>query len=396
MLKVNDLCGRKVYVPKKAKKSKKTGDAGELKVSKLGKVHMAVFSPNGREVVGFTVTRPDIVGMVKRADAFVAVDSFRVMDDGALLVTREDDGLDEAARERLGIDWDACVMWTGMDAQTVGGKKLGYVSDAEFNTSTGAVTKFYVGDGGVARALVGSFEIPAGMVRGYSKGRMLVDDEAAGLELDGGVAAKAGEGYAKAKVKGAEAAQKAGKAAGEAVDKGSFAFGRMLGRAKRAIEDATSDEEETSAATKKRETQAPAVPAADVRVSDPAPILRATDEERAQAPEPKVYAPADDSAKVASNDGDTAGKISSASASHGNAAQVKTSVKTGAKTGAKPASKNGASPAPKPKAAGKPAQAKNPAQPKAGATAAKAMGKQIGRMSKMFSSFKEEYDKASK
>ncbi len=343
MLKVNDLYGRKVYVPKK---SRKKDEPGEQKVSRLGKIHMAVFSPSGREVVGFVVTRPDIVGMVKRPDAFLAIDSFRILDDGALFVTRED-GLDDAARERLSLDWDSCVMWEGMDARTVGGKKLGYVSNAEFNAKTGAVSKFFVGDGGVARAIVGSFEIPASMVRGYSRGYMVVDDAAADLELDGGVAAKAGEGYAKAKVKGAEAAQKAGKAAGEAVDKGSFAFGRMLGKAKRAIEDATSDEEKPAPSPN------PAIPAADVSVSRPVEKLKPAQAEGATVEEPKTYAPKPD-VDVASS---------------------------------KPAAAK--------RPASKPA-AKKPAQKPTSDAAAKAVGKQIGRMGKMFSSFKDEFDKASK
>ena len=48
------------------------------------------------------------------------------------------------------------------------------------------------------------------------------------MALSGGVAAKAGEGYAKAKVAGKEAAEKAG----EAVAEGSRAFGKQLGRTK--------------------------------------------------------------------------------------------------------------------------------------------------------------------
>ena len=136
MLSINDLYGRKVYVPKKAKK-KKDAEPDEIKLKKLGKVHMAVFSPDGREVVGFLVTRPDVVGMVKRADAFLAWDSFRILDDGTLCLIREDDGLDDAARKRLGVDWDSCVMWEGMDAKTASGKKLGYVSNADFDAKTG-------------------------------------------------------------------------------------------------------------------------------------------------------------------------------------------------------------------------------------------------------------------
>ena len=352
MLSINDLYGRKVYVPKKAKK-KKGAEPDEIKLGKLGKVHMAVFSPDGREVVGFLVTRPDIVGMVKRPDAFLAWDSFRILDDGTLCLTREGDGLDDAARKRLGVDWDSCVMWEGMDAKTASGKKLGYVSNADFDAKTGLVGSFYVGDGGVARALVGTFQIPASMVKGYSNGNMIVDDVAANIELGGGAAAKAGEGFAKAKVKGSEAAHKAGKAAGEAVDKGSYAFGRMLGKAKRAIEDATADDEPE--AKKVSAPERPAVPAADVRVSEPEGKLRASAEERAARPEPKTYAPAPE--------GSAANKPAAAQPAK------------------KPAAKKPAAPA-----------AKKPSSD----NAAKAVGKQIGRMGKMFSSFKDEFDKASK
>ena len=352
MLSINDLYGRKVYVPKKAKK-KKGAEPDEIKLRKLGKVHMAVFSPDGREVVGFLVTRPDVVGMVKRPDAFLAWDSFRVLDDGTLCLTREDDGLDDAARKRLGIDWDSCVMWEGMDAKTTSGKKLGYVSNADFDAKTGRVGSFYVGDGGVARALVGTFQIPASMVKGYSNGFMIVDDAAANIELGGGAAAKAGEGFAKAKVKGSEAAHKAGKAAGEAVDKGSYAFGRMLGKAKRAIEDATADDEPE--AKKVSAPERPAVPAADVRVSEPEGRLRAGADERAARLEPKTYAPAPEGS------------------ANNKPAAAQTAKKTVAKKPAAPA-------------------AKKPAAD----NAAKAVGKQIGRMGKMFSSFKDEFDKAIK
>lgn len=352
MLKVNDLYGRKVYVQKKARKQKAANE-DELKLSRLGKIHMAVFSPDGHKVVGFMIVRPDVVGMIKRDDAFLAWDSFKILEDGTLYAYRED-GLDDAARKRLSLDWDSCVMWAGMDAKTEGGKKLGYVSDVLYDEKTGDVQKFFVGDGGVARAIVGSFEVPASMVRGYSKGYMIVDDAAADLELDGGVAAKAGEGYAKAKIKGAEVGKKAGAAASEAVDKGSYAFGRMLGKAKRAIKEATADEAEQPAEPSELE-------AADVRVSAPSAKLRAGEDERAASPEPKTYAPAPDQ-------------------------QAPSTKKT---TGQKPA----ASTQKKPAAKKAPAQKK----PASGSdAAARAVGKQLGKMGKMFSSFKDEFDKASK
>ena len=347
MFKVSQLIGVKIYVEKQARRSKKDAVPAP-KLSKLGKVHMAVFSPDGKDLVGLLVHRPDVVGMVKRDDAFVAWDSFAPYEKG-LKVTR-DDGLDDAARKRLGVDWDACIMWTGMDAKTVSGKKLGYVNDVEFNEKTGKVSRFYIGDGGVSRAIVGSFEVTPALVRGYSNGYMILSDEAANLELDGGIAAKAGEGYAAAKVKGAELNKKTTAATVEAIDKGSFALGKAIGKAKRAIEEATAPEEELP--------NPPQVEAANVTVSEPVATL--------------ADPTADD------------GPQQTFSAKDPAKATADMPVKKPAATAKKPAAtaKAGAS---KPKSSGD-----------ASAKAAKAVGKQIGAMGKMFSSFKEEFDKASK
>lgn len=347
MFKVSQLIGVKIYVEKQARRSKKDAVPAP-KLSKLGKVHTAVFSPDGKDLVGLLVHRPDVVGMVKRDDAFVAWDSFAPYEKG-LKVTR-DDGLDDAARKRLGVDWDACIMWTGMDAKTVSGKKLGYVNDVEFNEKTGKVSRFYIGDGGVSRAIVGSFEVTPALVRGYSNGYMILSDEAANLELDGGIAAKAGEGYAAAKVKGAELNKKTTAATVEAIDKGSFALGKAIGKAKRAIEEATAPEEELP--------NPPQVEAANVTVSEPVATL--------------ADPTADD------------GPQQTFSAKDPAKATADMPVKKPAATAKKPAAtaKAGAS---KPKSSGD-----------ASAKAAKAVGKQIGAMGKMFSSFKEEFDKASK
>ena len=350
MFKVSQLIGVKIYVEKQARRSKKDAVPAP-KMSKLGKVHMAVFSPDGKDLVGLLVHRPDVVGMVKRDDAFVAWDSFAPYEKG-LKVTRGDDGLDDAARKRLGVDWDACIMWTGMDAKTVSGKKLGYVNDVEFDEKTGKVSRFYIGDGGVSRAIVGSFEVTPALVRGYSNGYMILSDEAANLELDGGIAAKAGEGYAAAKVKGAELNKKTTAATVEAIDKGSFALGKAIGKAKRAIEEATAPEEELP--------NPPQVEAANVTVSEPVATL--------------ADPTADD------------GPQQTFSAKDPAKATADMPVKKPAAAAKKPAAtaKAGAS-KPKPKSSGD-----------ASAKAAKAVGKQIGAMGKMFSSFKEEFDKASK
>lgn len=220
MLKVSQLMRVPVYQPKKK------GDP-----LLVGQIRQVVFAPAGDKVVGFLIRRPDVAGMVKRPDAFLALDSFKATDTG-LVVTRTD-GLDEAAIERLGLDWDACILWTGMDAKTTDGKELGWVADVEFSPKTGRVKAFYVGDGSVAESLVGDVVIPADLLEGYRDGFMLVKPEAATLSLNGGLAARAGEGYARVKLGGKEAAAKAGKAAGEAVEKGARSMGRMIGKAKK-------------------------------------------------------------------------------------------------------------------------------------------------------------------
>lgn len=344
-MKISALTGRVVLLPKKTTKAK-DGTLTDV-YGKLGRVHTAVFAPSGKRLVGVMVKRPDIVGMVKRDDVFVAWDSLTEQGKN-LLVSRPADGMDDAARKRLALDWDACIIWAGMDAKTTGGKPLGYVSDVEFNEKDGRVTRFLTSDGGAARALVGSFVITPDMVRGYARGYMVVDTGGKAVELNGGLAGAAGEGYARAKAKGAEVGKKVGAAAGEAVDKGSFELGRVLGKARRAIADATAPE------------QAPApepAPALDVRVEKPVEAIpeRASDPADASArPAPKTYAP-----KPA--DGDTAA----------------------AKTAARPAAKSVAKkPAPKPASTGD--------------RVARAAGKQLGGLGKMFGSFKDEFDKARK
>lgn len=222
MLRVSQLMRTNVFRPK--------GKKGEL--ARVGQVRQVVFVPKGDRVVGLLVRRPDVAGMVKRPDAFVALDALETTDDG-LEVTRPEDGMDEAAIERLGLDWDACILWTGMDAKTTDGKELGWIADVSFDPKTGLAESFFVGDGSVAETLVGDVVIPADMLVGYKDGFMLVKPEAASLSLNGGLAAKAGESYARAKLGGKKVAEKAGKVVGDAAQKGARGVGRAIGKAKK-------------------------------------------------------------------------------------------------------------------------------------------------------------------
>lgn len=229
VLKMTQLVGLTVYVPK----SRRERDGAEISVKRIGKVRNVVCSPSGTRVAGLIVHQRDIAGMVARPDLFVAFDSFGPFEKG-LLITRPDDGVDGAARERLGLDWDSCIIWNGMDVKTEDGKQLGQVADIEFSTKTGNVKAFHLGDGNMSESLVGHVAVPGSMLIGYQDGWMIVAPEAAQLELSGGAAAKAGEGYARAKDGVSKVAKKAGSAAGKALDKGSRELGRALGKAKRA------------------------------------------------------------------------------------------------------------------------------------------------------------------
>lgn len=354
-MKISEFQKFKVLVPKKPKRGK--DGQMEDRWGKLGKVHMAVFTPDGSHIVGFTVKRPDIAGMVKRDDVFLAMDSWELdkTDEKGRSIrsTRGDDSFDDKARERLGIDWDACIMWAGMDAKTTDGKELGYVSDAEFDERTGEVLRFYVGDSNLAQALVGTVEVPPSMVVGYRKGFMILKPEAAKIELNGGAAAKAGEGVAKMKVKGVEIGEQAkqnaketGEIAAKVVDKGSLELGRAIGRTQRAWREAKVNAQEASGDLKQ-------LPAQEVEGSVSAPKRAIADGTKPASG--GTYAPA-----------------------------KKAPAKAAAKASAKAPAKASAKKVPAKK------------QEDAGTQAAKAIGRGLGSMGKMFGDFKDEFDKASK
>ena len=319
-MKTTELLGVKVFIPKKpATKGKHTG---EERFSKLGKIHNVVFAPfkQGKpsQVVGVMVQKPDIAGMIKQDDAFVTLESFEIIEQG-LCVKEPENNVDKAAIKQLNLDFDNCILWHGMEARTKSGKSLGYVSGAEFDQTTGMVSAFLVGDGAGSEALVGSFAIKPEWLLGYSNGVMVLSDEATDAQLTGGLAAKAGEGYAAAAAKASEATAKAGKVVAEATEKGAFALGKTLAKAKRAIEDATEPDAED-------DSERPAPVAAEG-----VQLEKLSSEEQAAAD----------------------------------------------------------------KAAAKPAATKSTTKTTAN-KAVKSFGMQLGRMGKMFSGFKDEFDKASK
>lgn len=224
----SDFLGLKVYrIPSEDKRQKKDGSLRDPK--KLGKIHFPVFTKDGRRLVGFMVSLPDVAGMIKQPDKFIAFDAIRVYND-RISVDDVKGTYDKAAAKRLGIDLDECLIWTGMDVVTISGKRLGYCSDAAFDAKTGAVVSFTLTGGAASSALLGTTEMPARMLRGYHDGCMVVSDEAKDLALSGGAAAKAAEASVVVgeKVKrGTAVVDEKGSAA---LDKGSRALGRQLGK----------------------------------------------------------------------------------------------------------------------------------------------------------------------
>ena len=240
------LVGSRVYVHgKQTKKQRENDQPADPK--KIGKVHNLVFSADSRVVVGVMLKRPDIAGMVKRDDRFIPLDALKFVDAGVICRGEKGD-FDKDACKRLSLDLDHCIIWGGADVYCESGKFLGYVMDARVDVETGEVDCFCVQEGSAASSLVGTFDIPAAWVIRYDRGRMIVKDQAAKIELSGGLAGKAGEGYAAAKEGAKQAASKAGAAASAAVDKGSHGLGKVIGKAKVGVQRAVEDFQEASGA----------------------------------------------------------------------------------------------------------------------------------------------------
>ncbi len=318
-------------------------EAGKRNDKRIGKVYHFVFHPTEKRVVGFMVKRPDLLLMFHRKDSFVALDGFRV-EDGRVMINDDKTATGSAAVKRLGLDWDNCVLWVGMPVVTKGGKQLGYVGSVSFDVETGAVDSFDVGMGAMNDAIVGKMTIPANMIRGFKRGMGAplaeVDERGQGDETAELGAILVDDAAADIEAVGGAAAA-AGEAAAVVADK-----------AQKAVETAKPKVEEAS------------------RVAGEAVEkgVHATGKQIGKSK--KMFADFKDEFDKALDDG------ADAQPSSGKSTEAKTSSPT-----KKAPAKEGPS-------AKKP-QAKS-------SSAAKSLGKQLGRASGMFSAFKEEYDKARK
>lgn len=233
MLTTKEVRGVKVVRPSKPGKEY-TKDGIPRHRRKIGKVFKTVFSPDGLSVVGFIVRRPDLLWMFKRPERFLALDSMEIQD-GMIAPSKGMDSWDDRAIKRLDVDYDTCIIWEGIEVKTSDGHNLGHVDEISFDEKTGALNSLFLDDGGAARALIGSVEIPAEFMIGYKKGVLIVKPEAADLLPSGGLAAKAGEATARVGQEAKEGVQKAGEAASKAVDAGTYGIGKAIGSVKRSV-----------------------------------------------------------------------------------------------------------------------------------------------------------------
>ena len=140
------------------------------------------------------------------------------------------DTYDAAAAKRLDINLDDCIIWVGMDVRTESGDVVGYCSDVEFKPRSGIVQAFYVTAGAASSVLVGDTQVPPTMLRGYENGAMVVSDEVKSLGYSGGAAAKAAEASVVVGDKVKKGAKVLDDKGSVAVDKGSRALGKQLGK----------------------------------------------------------------------------------------------------------------------------------------------------------------------
>lgn len=246
---------------------------------RIGKVRRFVFHPAEKRCIGFLVKRPDAALMFHRKDLFVALGGYHVDDEGNLVVHDDPEATERGAVKALGVNWEKCVIWVGMPVMTAGGEMLGYADAVTFDATTGAVSSLTTENGAANDAILGKRSIPASYIKGFRRGQgmalvtageyrgedpdehiergaIVVTDEAAELPVQGGAAAAAGKASAiaanKAK-KGADKAmagaakakravedrieeakpemQKLAGKADKAIETGTFAVGKQLGRA---------------------------------------------------------------------------------------------------------------------------------------------------------------------
>ncbi len=182
----------------------------------LGKVTHVLFHPTEPRAVGFEVQPPAIGYVVNRKPRYVPLGQV-LIEGGELRLTGAKPLMDKAAEKAQGFEWESSVIWRSMPVLTRDGATMGFVRDVRISATDGSVTVLALTGGVTADVAVGTKQLDGTSVRGFDLEReaVIVEAEAAGVELSGGVAAQAGKSTAVAKLAAEKAAKSA--AAGAAV-----------------------------------------------------------------------------------------------------------------------------------------------------------------------------------
>ncbi len=238
---------------------------GKNGAKRIGKIRSFVFHPKEKRCIGFIVKRPDLLWMFRRKDKFVSLQGYD-FEDGRVVVRDEPEATDRAACKSLGVNWDECVLWTGLPVVTECGQNLGMVGSVVFDRATGAIDSLETNNGATTDALLGKRTIPSSLVKGFKRGvgaalsqsagegdevelgAILVSDEAQEISAEGGMAEKAGKATAVAMDKAHRTADKAkpvvdeaAKKTGEVVNKGAYVTGKQISKTKTMFSDFKSE-----------------------------------------------------------------------------------------------------------------------------------------------------------
>ena len=223
MLETKNLHKLKVFV------STKKG-----RVKKYGKVHCLVFHPSKPKAVGLMVKRPDAAMMVQRKDRFVSLDKVGFTEDGDILVELDDrSAWDKDAAKALGVDLDLCIIWDGMAVRNLQGEELGIISNIVIGDDL-RIASIDVSSGDVNRLILGSADIALERLRGYDPQlqAIVADVEKGEVVAGGGVAARAGEAWAKGTHKISQGQEAVSSKAAENIEETAYAAGEAIGAIK--------------------------------------------------------------------------------------------------------------------------------------------------------------------
>lgn len=229
MLHTKDAHKHKVFVQSK-----------KGKVKRYGRVRNVVFHPSKPVAVGLMVKRPDLALMVKRKDAFIALDKISLTEDGDILVCADDgDAWDARACKRMGIEYDSCIIWDGMPVRNLENVELGCISNIAIDEKTLRIAAIDISTGDINRVILGSSDIVAEKLRGYDHklGAIVADIQPEEVEINGGVAAKAGEAWAVGKHKVGKTQQAVSERAAENIEETAYAAGEAIGSIRDKVKD---------------------------------------------------------------------------------------------------------------------------------------------------------------